>query len=472
LGQNVTTESKYPRVARLRLQPGAPLDIAATTDTSIVTTPEMAVHSRRVGETLRAYLAAVQTLLEGKYKHLQGFAPPHMTSACRPLAFIFPQGILVRYDRIPNPELQVVIGTLASPLVKDDGTTVDLFSLSDAAPVLSEDFLHCATDPRKYDVGNRGLTLTLSAASSVANEARDIAQHRLLAISPLPAREPDLPNSSYLRPIPCISVINDFEILLTCELNNNPQQPKRTVLFRTPIRLPVGWEAIDIFPPYHPDVWDAHSAPVWAECDLLAAVLKKNLREMHFRSIDPNAEARKTMIRLLHEYDSLLIGKEESLHQFIKAHPALLCPTYFKVWSKLSLGKRDTDFVFCEASGDYLLVEIEQPSHQLFRNDGQQREELTHAIDQIIDWRRYIEDNLRTVQNEHGLAGISANPSCLVVIGRSRRHCERKSSCGEYSRSVAGDRGRNRSLCTSSTSSTVIVKLTARTTDLASRTRA
>jgi hypothetical protein len=65
------------------------------------------------------------------------------------------------------------------------------------------------------------------------------------------------------------------------------------------------------------------------------------------------------------------------------------------------------------------LVEIEKPSHLIFRSDGQQREELTHAIDQITDWRRYIEDNLRTVQNELGLKGISANPSCLIVIGRS-----------------------------------------------------
>src|SRR5262249_46198918 len=80
---------------------------------------------------------------------------------------------------------------------------------------------------------------------------------------------------------------------------------------------------------------------------------------------------------------------------------------------------RDTDFVFQYPSGDYLLVELERPTHLLFRDDGQHREELTHAIDQIVDWRRYIEDNLRTVQSELGLDGISANPSCLIVIGRS-----------------------------------------------------
>jgi hypothetical protein len=62
---------------------------------------------------------------------------------------------------------------------------------------------------------------------------------------------------------------------------------------------------------------------------------------------------------------------------------------------------------------------LESPLRPLFRADGQQREELTHAIDQIVDWRRYIEDNLRTVQQELGLDGISTNPACLIVIGRS-----------------------------------------------------
>jgi hypothetical protein len=83
------------------------------------------------------------------------------------------------------------------------------------------------------------------------------------------------------------------------------------------------------------------------------------------------------------------------------------------------LGKRETDFVFRQPSGDYLLVELEKPSHFLFRNDGQQRAELTHAIDQVMDWRRYIEDNLATVQKELGLEGISSNPSSLIAIGRS-----------------------------------------------------
>jgi hypothetical protein len=72
-----------------------------------------------------------------------------------------------------------------------------------------------------------------------------------------------------------------------------------------------------------------------------------------------------------------------------------------------------------EVYNDYLLVEIEAPIRELFRKDGQQRQELTHAINQITDWVQFIQDNKKTVENEFGLAGISTNPRTLVVIGRS-----------------------------------------------------
>ena len=55
----------------------------------------------------------------------------------------------------------------------------------------------------------------------------------------------------------------------------------------------------------------------------------------------------------------------------------------------------------------------------MFRKDGQQREELTHAFNQIIDWRIFIENNLQKVQEEIGLVGMSPSPRSLVVIGRS-----------------------------------------------------
>ncbi|MCP9626892.1 DUF4263 domain-containing protein [Rhodopseudomonas palustris] len=190
-------------------------------------------------------------------------------------------------------------------------------------------------------------------------------------------------------------------------------------MLRHGFRIPAGWEALEVFPRYPAKAWNPDTAALWAENDLLAAALQRNLREEHFKALDPMAAARRSMAKILSDFEKLLDGDEEPLHQYIKRNPAILSPTHHRVWSKLSLGRRATDFIFREPSGEYLLVELESPLRPLFRADGQQREELTHAIDQIIDWRRYIEDNLRTVQNELGLDGISINPSCLIVIGRS-----------------------------------------------------
>ena len=79
----------------------------------------------------------------------------------------------------------------------------------------------------------------------------------------------------------------------------------------------------------------------------------------------------------------------------------------------------DTDFVFRDATGDYLLVEIERSTLRLFIQSGDPSSDLNHASTQIADWKRYIQDNLSTVQRELGLVGISSNPRSLVVIGRS-----------------------------------------------------
>jgi len=103
----------------------------------------------------------------------------------------------------------------------------------------------------------------------------------------------------------------------------------------------------------------------------------------------------------------------------LQRNPMLLCPSHVRVWPKLPLGASITDFVFQEANQDYLLVEIERSTLSLFRQDGHPTAELTHAQGQLVDWKRYLEDNLPTVQRELGLIGITPNPNGLLVIGRS-----------------------------------------------------
>jgi hypothetical protein len=396
-----------PRGATLTIKPGAPLEIQEKILDLDSAPDEFRDRTQRVGKTLRAYLKAVRTLLDGRYKHLAAETPRHMTSACIPYAFIFKDGILVRYDLQNNPELKVAVGTVPD------------HSLTDFSAAVSEQFLHCSEDPSKYDPGDRAIKLTLSAIPSAGGKANDFFTLRIFAVTSISTGRTHPTDPSPEPPMPLISVRNEVEVFLNIELDRQPGEENRQFLLRTPIRLAVGWEAIEVFPPYEETSWSPELASFWAERDLLAAVLHRNLRDNHFRKIDPHAQARSDMTKLLSECKALLDGPEESLHQFVKGKPGLLCPTHDRVWSKLPLGKRVTDFVFRQATGEYLLVELERPSHNLFRADGQQREELTHAIDQVMDWRRYIEDNLRTVQSELGLDGISSNPSCLIVIGRS-----------------------------------------------------
>jgi hypothetical protein len=95
------------------------------------------------------------------------------------------------------------------------------------------------------------------------------------------------------------------------------------------------------------------------------------------------------------------------------------------VWPKLPFGGNVSDFVFRDATNEYLLVELERSTHELFRGDGHLRSEVITAQGQISDWKRYIEDNKATVQRELGLSNISSNPNSLIVIGRSNNLTEK-----------------------------------------------
>jgi hypothetical protein len=227
-----------------------------------------------------------------------------------------------------------------------------------------------------------------------------------------------------LKPFCPASVQNKIEIGIKGELVEEGEQfgYGQRFLTRSELRLPVGWECIEIYPSINLDHWKPEYAASWAENDILATVVTQQFRESYFQSLDPGASARSLYSELLREFKTLLDSdpdREEVLQVFLRDNPVLLCPTHTKMWPKLALGKNVTDFVFRDATSDYLLIELEKSTHKLFRKDGHPTAKLNEAIHQITDWKRYLEDNLRTVQSELGLTGIPANPRSLVVIGRS-----------------------------------------------------
>ena len=225
------------------------------------------------------------------------------------------------------------------------------------------------------------------------------------------------------RPARLLAVDNRFEIqTLGHETDvNRPALKGREFLTRSTLRLPVGWEYIEVYSNVDLKYWKKEFAGSWAASDILGSVMRTNLREQHYRGLDPNVDVRKDWARLLDDYIAVLDSnpKEEVLQQFLMKNPVLLWPTQKRVWPKVRFGDKVSDFVFQDANDDYLLVELENPSKRLFLLNGDTSSWLNHAQNQITDWKRYIEDNLKAVQAELGLEGISPNPKSLIVMDRS-----------------------------------------------------
>jgi len=363
----------------------------------------------KVGGTIAAYVKAAKNLLAGRLAHLRDWAPPYLSDPGNVLVACCPEGAVIRYEA--KSDKQRIIAAWMSGDVPE------------VAAALSQNLIRCHSD-RNYTstVETTGTELQFSTVKLDTGESTNIATARI-GFDAVLERPETLPQPP-AKPFCLLSVRNTFEIqilgeLLSIEPAGGPPQP---FLVRSLMRLPVGWDCIEIFPFVDLEHWRPHYVSTWAENDILAAVVSHQFREAQLNNLDPNVEARRRFSALLQSYRELLDSnpeREEALHSFLTANPALLCPAHIKAWPKLALGAHKTDFVFQEATGDYLLVELEKSTDSLFLKDGHPSRELNHARGQIQDWKRYLEDNLATVQRELGLQGVSASPRSLIVMGRS-----------------------------------------------------
>ncbi len=361
-------------------------------------------------KVIREYREAAKNLLSGKYSHLKEFAPEYLADPGNIMLACCNDGVVIRYERKSESPPKIISCWMPEDLPK-------------VAAVLSQNLIQChASRQFKSTVETTGAEIKLSVTNPDSSYEKELLSIRLgfdVVID-----RPEHIAAPPHKPFCLSSVRNTLEIGFGGELVSTEKKFGEGLRFltRSKLRLPVGWECIEIYPFIDLDAWKPEFAPAWAENDILAAVVTEQIRESHFQSLDPKAEARKQYGALLRDFKALLDSEpeqEEVLQVFLKKHPFLLCPTHTKMWPKLPLGAKKTDFVFRDATSDYLLVELEKSTHSIFRQDGHPRGELNTAIGQITDWKRYVEDNLRTVQQELGLTGISANPQSLVVIGRS-----------------------------------------------------
>lgn len=114
-------------------------------------------------------------------------------------------------------------------------------------------------------------------------------------------------------------------------------------------------------------------------------------------------------------------GREEEAHQFLKNNSIILGLTStIEPISKFKLGnKYVTDFVIREIPEGYVFIEIEKPDMKFFKKGTtppERKQELNHAIQQIENWRAWINRNHYYIARE--LEGVSPSPLCWLIAGR------------------------------------------------------
>jgi hypothetical protein len=393
------------------VQQGKPLQFGDPVEADSPTTPERE-NANCVADSIKAYCTAAKDLLSSRYACYAEFMPKHLQGPCSTFVIRCSDGVFIRYDAAAEGEPKTRVTALNE-------------TLANIAPNFSEYFIHYGVDPENLNFDEKSPCL-VAGIIDAGGAQRDSVSYRLGVFTTGHFPDGYLHPKPPLRPACLVSVTNELEVAMGGRLvpSDDPllQDGPDVQHFVAHGRLclSMGWLAIEIYPLLGDEHWRPEYAAAWAECDILAIAAQRNLQEIQLNTLDSRAETRKRYAALLAEFESLLQGPEEPIHQFLLQHPELLCPTYDKLWSKMPFGATKSDFVFRTPHNDYELVEIEAPGRQLFRQDGQQHADLTHAINQTSDWVRYIEDNKSTVERELGLTGISTNPRRLIVLGRSK----------------------------------------------------
>lgn len=111
---------------------------------------------------------------------------------------------------------------------------------------------------------------------------------------------------------------------------------------------------------------------------------------------------------------------ERDLHDFVFENPLILTAYGISIQSEVRLGNTYRIDLVIRKGGlqeQVTLIELEHHRHEIFTASGQPRAEITHAIQQVQDWIRWLREN-PTDPFTLSLDGIP--PKGLVVAGRSK----------------------------------------------------
>lgn len=124
--------------------------------------------------------------------------------------------------------------------------------------------------------------------------------------------------------------------------------------------------------------------------------------------------------------DNLESGEEE-IQKFIEKNPIILsCLTPDLLKYKSPIGSKfKTDFTVFTPKKELLLVEIEKPSTKLFKKNGDQHAELTHAFDQVKNWLMAATRNRLALIDDVKMEGLTVdtvtNIKGVVIAGKNNK---------------------------------------------------
>lgn len=130
---------------------------------------------------------------------------------------------------------------------------------------------------------------------------------------------------------------------------------------------------------------------------------------------------------LIDEFEKILkeAENERPLQEFFTKHPYVLtyafgphCCWVFPI-PRLGGGQHIPDFLYCDLNSlghQWTLIELESPTMEATNKDESVSRDCHHAVEQILDYRRWLRDNALAEQKQY--RGITADCDGYVVIGR------------------------------------------------------
>jgi Domain of unknown function (DUF4263) len=130
---------------------------------------------------------------------------------------------------------------------------------------------------------------------------------------------------------------------------------------------------------------------------------------------------------LITEFEKILKNaeNEKPLQSFLTEHPYLLAlafhPHHCWVFShpRFGGGQHIPDFAYCDLNSlgyAWTLIELESPRMEATNKDESISKDCHHAVQQILDYRRWLRDNALAEQKKY--PGISTDCDGWVIIGR------------------------------------------------------